>query len=57
METAMAKRGRVRRSSGTKSQTAERDHTDRIFGHFARELFDGQLPDVFITYQRKAEHL
>jgi SprT-like family len=24
------------------------------YDHFNRELFDGQLPDVFITYQRKA---
>src|SRR6516164_7941244 len=24
------------------------------FDHFNRELFDGSLPDVFITYQRKA---
>src|SRR5262245_9922264 len=24
------------------------------FDHFSRELFSGKLPDVFITYQRKA---
>jgi hypothetical protein len=27
------------------------------YDHFNRELFEGALPDVFITYQRKANSL
>ena len=27
------------------------------YDHFNKELFEGKLPDVFITYQRKARSL
>ena len=36
---------------------AERGGLQAAYDHFNKELFDGKLPDVFITYQRKARSL
>jgi hypothetical protein len=36
---------------------AEYGGLQEAYDHFNRELFDSELPDVFITYQRKANLL
>jgi hypothetical protein len=33
---------------------AEYSGLQEAYDHFNKELFDGSLPDVFITYQRHA---
>jgi len=66
----MARKGRGRRTSASKETQprsyeraadqpvaitpVEYSGLQEAYDHFNRELFDGQLPDVFITYQRKA---
>jgi hypothetical protein len=56
----MAKRGRTRRSYQRRVDQpiaitpVEYSGLQEAYDHFSRELFDGTLPDVFITYQRKA---
>jgi predicted SprT family Zn-dependent metalloprotease len=56
----MAKRGRARRSYERRMDQpvaitpVEYSGLQEAYDHFNRELFDGALPDVFITYQRKA---
>jgi SprT-like family len=66
----MARKGRGRRTSASKKTQrrsyeraadqpvaitpVEYSGLQEAYDHFTRELFDGQLPDVFITYQRKA---
>ena len=59
----MAKRGRTRGSYERKADQPvaitpiEYSGLQEAYDHFNRELFDGRLPDVFITYQRKANSL
>jgi hypothetical protein len=45
----------IDRTNATVASTSiEYSGLQEAYDHFNRELFDGQLPDVFITYQRKA---
>jgi predicted SprT family Zn-dependent metalloprotease len=59
----MAKRGRTRKSYERKADEpvaitpAEYSGLQEAYDHFNRELFDGALGDVFITYQRRANSL
>jgi len=56
----MAKRGRARGSYERKADQPvaitpiEYGGLQEAYDHFNRELFDSVLPDVFLTYQRKA---
>jgi hypothetical protein len=59
----MPKRGRARRSYERKVDQpvaitpAEYSGLQEAYDHFNREFFEGTLPDVFITYQRRAHSL
>src|SRR5262249_3675615 len=63
MELAMAKRGRPRKSYQRKVDQpiaitpAEYGGLQEAFDHFNKALFDSTLPDIFLTYQRKANSL
>jgi hypothetical protein len=60
MESSMPQRARKRRSYERKMDRptaitpVEYTGLQAAYDHFNRELFDGSLPDVFITYQRRA---
>jgi hypothetical protein len=41
-------------AEAVKITSAEYSGLQRAYDHFNTELFDGALPDIFITYQRKA---
>jgi predicted SprT family Zn-dependent metalloprotease len=43
-----------RKTDADRITPVEYSGPQEAFDHFDRELFDGTLPDVFITYQRKA---
>jgi hypothetical protein len=55
----MAKRGRTRVSYDTETPITPLEYTglQEAYDHFNRVLFNGMLPNVFITYQRKANSL
>jgi hypothetical protein len=55
----MPKRGQTRRSYETETPITPLEYTglQEAYDHFNRVLFDGMLPNVFITYQRKANSL
>src|SRR5262249_32913417 len=59
MESTMAKREGIRLSNRKETEPiaitpVEYTGLQEAYDHFNRELFDGALPEVFITYQRNA---
>jgi hypothetical protein len=59
MESTMAKHEGTRASYDTETPITPLEYSglQEAYDHFNRELFDGLLPNVFITYQRRANSL